>query len=102
MDELERIRKEAVVAKFKVLAQHFHGLRKTTKILSQDSRSPGRDLNAGPPEYEAEVLTTRSLRLVYFYIIFLCSHSFRGVLPYVSMYVIKKPRKGRPKAHPGL
>jgi hypothetical protein len=41
MDELERIRKEAVVAKFKVLAQHFHGLLKTTKTLSQDSRSPG-------------------------------------------------------------
>jgi hypothetical protein len=30
------------------------GLRKTTK--SQDSRSPGRDLNSGTPEYEAGVL----------------------------------------------
>jgi hypothetical protein len=34
--------------------------RKTIKNLSQDSRSPGRDLNPGPPEYEAGVLTTRS------------------------------------------
>jgi hypothetical protein len=38
----------------------LEGLRKTTKHLSQDSRSPGRDLNPGPPEYEAGVLTTRS------------------------------------------
>jgi hypothetical protein len=29
------------------------GLRRITKNLSQDSRSPGRDLNPGPPEYEA-------------------------------------------------
>jgi hypothetical protein len=28
------------------------------KELSQDSRSPGRDLNPGPPEYKAGVLTT--------------------------------------------
>jgi hypothetical protein len=27
-------------------------LRKTTKNLSHDSRSPGRDLNLGPPEYD--------------------------------------------------
>jgi hypothetical protein len=38
----------------------LEGLRKITKSLSQDSRSPGRDLNPGPLEYEAEVLTTRS------------------------------------------
>jgi hypothetical protein len=30
----------------------LEGLRKTTKNLSQDNRSPGRDLNPGPPEYE--------------------------------------------------
>jgi hypothetical protein len=40
------------------------GLRKTTKNLSQGSRSPGRDLNPGPPEYEAGVLTTRPRRSV--------------------------------------
>jgi hypothetical protein len=43
---------------FKVLAQHSPG-RKTTRNLSQDSRSPGQDLNPGPPEYEARDLTTR-------------------------------------------
>jgi hypothetical protein len=31
---------------------------------SQDSRSPSRDLNPGPPEYEAGVLTTRPRRSV--------------------------------------
>jgi hypothetical protein len=29
-------------------------LRKTTKTLSEDSQSPGKDLNPRPPEYEAE------------------------------------------------
>jgi hypothetical protein len=33
-------------------------LRKATKNLSQDSRSAGRDLNPGPPEYEARLSTT--------------------------------------------
>jgi hypothetical protein len=28
---------------------YLQGLRKITKNLSQDSRSPGRDLNLGPP-----------------------------------------------------
>jgi hypothetical protein len=41
-------------------------LRKAMKNLSQDSRSPGRDLNLGPPECEAGLLTTQSLRLVFF------------------------------------
>jgi hypothetical protein len=39
-------------------------LRKTTKTLSPDSLSPERDLNPGPPEHEAGVLTTRRRRLV--------------------------------------
>jgi hypothetical protein len=34
----------------------LEGLSKTTKNLSQDSPSPGQDLNPRPPEYEAEVL----------------------------------------------
>jgi hypothetical protein len=42
----------------------LEGLRKTVKHLSQDSRSPGWNLNTGSPEYEAEVLTTRPLRSV--------------------------------------
>jgi hypothetical protein len=36
----------------------LEGLRKTTKNLRQDSQSQGRDLNMGPTEYEAGVLTT--------------------------------------------
>jgi hypothetical protein len=36
----------------------LEGLRKTTKKLSQDSQSPGRDLNLEPPEYKVGVLTT--------------------------------------------
>jgi hypothetical protein len=37
----------------------LEGPRKTTKILSQDSMSSDRDMNPGPLEYEARVLTTR-------------------------------------------
>jgi hypothetical protein len=33
-------------------------LGKTTKVLIQDSRSPGRHLKPKPPEHEAGVLTT--------------------------------------------
>jgi hypothetical protein len=39
-------------------------LRKITRTLSQDSRSPGRDLNQRPIEYEAGVLTTQRPRPV--------------------------------------
>jgi hypothetical protein len=41
-----------------------YGLKKTMKDLSQDSRSPGRDLNSGPPEYEG-VLDTRPRRSIF-------------------------------------
>jgi hypothetical protein len=34
-------------------------VRKATKYLSQNSQSPGRDLNRDPPEYEVGVVTTR-------------------------------------------
>jgi hypothetical protein len=33
------------------------GLRKTTKHISQDNRSQGRDLNPEPPGYKVGVLT---------------------------------------------
>jgi hypothetical protein len=39
-------------------------LWKTPKTRSQVNLSSGRDLNPGPPEYEAEVLTTRPRRSV--------------------------------------
>jgi hypothetical protein len=38
--------------------------RKTTKILSTDSRSPGQHLKPGPPESEAGAVTTRPRRSV--------------------------------------
>jgi hypothetical protein len=47
----------------------MEGLRKTTRNLSQDSPSPGRNLNKGPPKYEAGVLTTRPGRLIIYSII---------------------------------
>jgi hypothetical protein len=48
---------------------YYSGIRpeelwKTTTNLSQNSLSPGRDFNPGPPEYEAGVLTTRPRRSV--------------------------------------
>jgi hypothetical protein len=42
----------------------LEGLRKATKNLRQDSRSPGPDLNPGSPEYEPGVPTTRPRRSV--------------------------------------
>jgi hypothetical protein len=59
VDDLERIWKESVMPNFKILSRHSPGgMRKTTKNLNQDSRKPGlrfRDLNMGPPEYEAGI-----------------------------------------------
>jgi hypothetical protein len=50
---------------FKVLSRHStEGMRKTTKNLSQDSFSTGRNLNPRPSEYEAGVLTARPRRSV--------------------------------------
>jgi hypothetical protein len=42
----------------------LEGLRKGTKSLSQDSRSPGRDFKPGFPKYKAGMLTTRPRRYV--------------------------------------
>jgi hypothetical protein len=53
---------------FKLLSSiRLEERKDNTKILSQDNRSPGRDLNPVPPEYEAEVLITRPRRSVYVY-----------------------------------
>jgi hypothetical protein len=43
----------------------LEGMRKTTKNLSQDIRSPGWYFNPGLPEYEAGVLTNWSRRSVF-------------------------------------
>jgi hypothetical protein len=40
------------------------GTEENHEKISQDIRSPGSDLNPGPPEYEAGVLTTRPRRSV--------------------------------------
>jgi hypothetical protein len=40
------------------------GTEENHENLSQDSRSPGRNLNLGPPKYEAGLLTTRPWRSV--------------------------------------
>jgi hypothetical protein len=51
-DELKRMWKEALVTYTKALLGNcLEGLRKVTEDLSQDCRSPGRDLNPGPAEY---------------------------------------------------
>jgi hypothetical protein len=58
-DELTKIWKEALWPNFKVLS--LHSPRKTKENhekLRRNSRSPGRDLNPEPPEYETGVLTT--------------------------------------------
>jgi hypothetical protein len=52
-NELEIIWKEAVVALFKVLSRYLLGKAKENhETLSKNIRSPGRELNPGPPEYE--------------------------------------------------
>jgi hypothetical protein len=49
---------EVAVAEFMSFSG-MEGLRKTARNLSKDSPFLGRNLNPGPPEYEAGVLTTR-------------------------------------------
>jgi hypothetical protein len=56
-DELERICNLCDLILKYYSGIRLEGLRKTT-IPSMDSRSPGRDLNPGPPKYEAGMLTT--------------------------------------------
>jgi hypothetical protein len=52
-NELERTWEETVVAYLRYYPGIcLEGLRKTTKKTRQYIRSPGRDLNPGPPEYE--------------------------------------------------
>jgi hypothetical protein len=56
----------------KELSRHLPGrTEENHEQLSQDSRSPSQDLNAGPQEYEAGVVSTRPRRSViasHFYI----------------------------------
>jgi hypothetical protein len=63
-DELERTWNEVTWPNFKVLSRHLPGETEENHNLSQGSRSPGRDLNQGPLQYEAGVLNTRPRRSV--------------------------------------
>jgi hypothetical protein len=54
---LDRAWKEAAVAYSEVLPRSLEGFRKTINTLSQESLSVGQDLNPGPPEHKAGVLT---------------------------------------------
>jgi hypothetical protein len=57
--EFESMLKEAVVAKFKVIFRHWpEGTEEDHENLSQDSRSPDRELNPWSSEYEAVVLNS--------------------------------------------
>jgi hypothetical protein len=57
-ERMELMWKKAIVAYFKVLSQHFPvGTEDNHEKLHQDSRSPSRDLNPGPPEHEPSVRT---------------------------------------------
>jgi hypothetical protein len=63
INELERRWKEAVVVQFKVgLVSRHLPVETEENHLSQDRRSPGRDLNSGPPKCETGVVITRQRR----------------------------------------
>jgi hypothetical protein len=47
----------------KALSQRLPGITKENHERPRDTRSPGQDLNLGPPEHE-EMLTTRLRRSV--------------------------------------
>jgi hypothetical protein len=54
--ELKRMRKEIIVAQFDALSLDSPGWNEEIPKISQDGWYPGRDLNPGSPEYEAEIL----------------------------------------------
>jgi hypothetical protein len=64
-DDLERIWKEAVGTQFVALSRYllWRDWEKPRKAC-QDSRTPGRDLSPGPPEYEAGVPIIQPLHSV--------------------------------------
>jgi hypothetical protein len=79
-----RIRKEVEGSSCGLILKYYSGicleeLKKTTKDLSQDSRSPDRDFNPGPPEYEAGMLTMRfghalKMTMLFFHVVTQCRH----------------------------
>jgi hypothetical protein len=63
-NDLERMWKESVMTLRCYTGICLEELSKTREILSQDSRSPSRGQNLGPPEYESGVLITQPRCLV--------------------------------------
>jgi hypothetical protein len=61
--ELEPMQKETIVTWFKALSRRLFG-EENHETLSESSQSRGRDLNPGPPEYEAGVPDYRRMRVV--------------------------------------
>jgi hypothetical protein len=60
-NNLERVRKKAVVNQLKIPSLHLSGgTEENTKTLNYGNRSSGRNLNPGPPEYEEGVLANHS------------------------------------------
>jgi hypothetical protein len=58
--------KETVVHNFRYCHRIWpEGLSKTPQNLSKNNRSPGQDLNSGPPEYVAGMLITQPWRLCF-------------------------------------
>jgi hypothetical protein len=55
--ESERMCKESIVAHFKILLRHVSARTLKTVSSLRRIRSPGRDLNSGPPEYKETVIT---------------------------------------------
>jgi hypothetical protein len=71
---------------FQVLCQNSPvGLEKITKNINQNNRSPRRDINQAPPEYEAGMLTTRSRR---FRVNIRKERTSRGLFNAVFWYVL--------------
>jgi hypothetical protein len=52
--------KEASESQFKVLSPYLPGWTETNHKIPQDNWYLRRDLNHGPPEYKARLLTTRT------------------------------------------
>jgi hypothetical protein len=48
---MDKVRKKAVVICFKAVSNFLDGLKKITKVLSQDSQTLGLNWSPEPPEY---------------------------------------------------
>jgi hypothetical protein len=77
IDELERMRKEAVVFYFKALFRHSPRGTEEDQERTQDSPCPGRDLNQELLKYKSEAYRLIQLRL---YKYFKTVYQFIGLL----------------------